>query len=111
MAFVGKVVNIMSGGVSERAKIIPLTFFAIIMSAFIYPTVVNWAWGSDMLSGTFLDLNMYDLAGSTVIHSTGGWALLAAIMIMGNRKGRYTKDGKVRALFTAMSGSETACIF
>jgi len=98
MAFVGKVVNIMSGGVSERAKIIPLAFFAIIMSAFIYPTVVNWAWGSNMLSGTFLDLNMYDLAGSTVIHSTGGWALLAAIMIMGNRKGRYTKDGKVKVI-------------
>ena len=98
MAFVGKVINIMSGGVSERAKIIPLAFFAIIMSAFIYPTVVNWAWGSNMLSGTFLDLNMYDLAGSTVIHSTGGWALLAAIMIMGNRKGRYTKDGKVKVI-------------
>jgi len=98
MAFVGKVINIMSGGVSERAKIIPLAFFAIIMSAFIYPTVVNWAWGSNMLSGTFLNLNMYDLAGSTVIHSTGGWALLAAIMIMGNRKGRYTKDGKVKVI-------------
>ena len=45
MAFVGKVVNIMSGGVSERAKIIPLGVFAILMAAFIYPTVVNWVWG------------------------------------------------------------------
>ena len=98
MAFVGKVINIMSGGVSERAKIIPLTIFAIIMAGFIYPTVVNWAWGSNMLEGTILDLSMYDLAGSTVIHSTGGWALLAAILIMGNRKGRYTKDGAVRVI-------------
>jgi len=98
MAFVGKVINIMSGGVSERAKIIPLTIFAIIMAGFIYPTVVNWAWGSNMLDGTIFDLSMYDLAGSTVIHSTGGWALLAAILIMGNRKGRYTKDGAVRVI-------------
>jgi len=98
MAFVGKVINIMSGGVSERAKIIPLAIFAIIMAGFIYPTVVNWAWGANMLDGTMLDLNMYDLAGSTVIHSTGGWALLAAILIMGNRKGRYTKTGAVRVI-------------
>ncbi len=98
MAFVGKVINIMSGGVSERASIIPLTIFAIIMSALIYPTVVNWAWGNNMLDGTLLNLSMYDLAGSTVIHSTGGWALLAAIMIIGARKGRYTKTGGIRVI-------------
>jgi Amt family ammonium transporter len=98
MAFVGKVINIMSGGVSERAKIIPLAIFAVIMSAVIYPLVVNWSWGSDMLEGTFLDLTMYDLAGSTVIHSTGGWALLAAILIIGARKGRYPKEGGVRVI-------------
>jgi Amt family ammonium transporter len=89
----------MSGGVSERAKIIPIGIFAIIMGGIIYPTVVNWAWGADMLDGTFLDLNMYDLAGSTVIHSTGGWALLAAILIIGSRKGRYNeKTGAVRVI-------------
>ncbi|MBD3841047.1 MAG: ammonium transporter [Campylobacterales bacterium] len=98
MAFVGKAINIISGGVSERAKIIPLSIFAVIMSALIYPTVVNWAWGKDMLDGTILDLTMYDLAGSTVIHSTGGWALLAAILIIGARKGRYPKDGGVRVI-------------
>ena len=98
MAFVGKVINIMSGGVSERAKILPLAIFAIIMSAFLYPTVVNWVWGTDMLDGTFLDLTMYDLAGSTVIHSTGGWALLAAILIIGARKGRYAKNGGIRVI-------------
>jgi len=98
MAFVGKVINIMSGGVSERARIIPLAIFAVIMAGLIYPTVVNWAWGLDMLTGTMLDLSMYDLAGSTVIHSTGGWALLAAILIIGARKGRYPKSGGVRVI-------------
>jgi len=98
MAFVGKVVNIMSGGVSERTRILPLTLFTIIAASIIYPIVVNWSWGSDMLADTFLDLNMYDLAGSTVIHSTGGWALLAAIIIIGARKGRYPKSGGVRVI-------------
>lgn len=93
MAFVGKTVNIISGGVSERVRIFPLSIFAIVMAALIYPAVVNVSWGANMISGTFLDLNMYDLAGSTVIHSTGGWALLAAILIIGSRKGRYVKDG------------------
>ena len=97
MAFVGKTINIMSGGVSERVKIIPLMIFTVVMAAVIYPLVVNISWGADMISGTFLDLDMYDLAGSTVIHSTGGWALLAAILIMGPRKGRY-KDGKIKVV-------------
>ena len=97
MAFVGKTINIMSGGVSERVRIIPLTLFTVVMGAFIYPTVVNITWGANFLEGTALALSMYDLAGSTVIHSTGGWALLAAILIMGARKGRYI-NGKVRVI-------------
>ena len=97
MAFVGKVINIMSGGVSERVKIIPLMIFTVIVSTLLYPLVVNISWGADFLDGTFLDLHMYDLAGSTVIHSTGGWALLAAILIIGPRRGRYVK-GKVHVI-------------
>ncbi len=97
MAFVGKTVNIMSGGVSERVRIIPVAIFAVFMGALIYPAVVNVSWGANFLADTFLELNMHDLAGSTVIHSTGGWALLAALIIMGARKGRYVK-GKVRAI-------------
>ncbi len=96
MAFVGKTVNIMSGGVSERTKIIPLAIFTIFMAGIIYPLIVNWSWGADMLKGTILDISaMHDLAGSTVIHSTGAWALLAAILIIGPRKDKY-KDGKIR---------------
>ncbi|ADN08720.1 ammonium transporter [Sulfurimonas autotrophica] len=97
MAFVGKTINIMSGGVSERVKILPLMLFTVVMGAVIYPLIVNVSWGADLLAGTMFDINMYDLAGSTVIHSTGGWALLAAILIMGPRKGRY-KDGKIKVI-------------
>ncbi len=93
MAFVGKVVNIMSGGVSERTAIIPLSIFTVIMSALIYPFIVNITWGT----GALFHLDMHDLAGSTVIHSTGGWALLAAILIIGPRKGRFV-DGKVKVI-------------
>ncbi|MFA5215981.1 ammonium transporter [Sulfuricurvum sp.] len=92
MAFVGKAINIMSGGVGERAKLLPLTLFTLIMGALIYPTAVNISWGSDWIKDTLFDLNFVDLAGSTVIHSTGGWALLAAILIIGPRKGRYVHD-------------------
>ena len=98
MAFVGKVVNIMSGGVSERAKVVPLAIFTVIMAAVLYPLIVNITWGMNFLDGTILSLSMYDLAGSTVIHSTGGWALLAAIIIIGARKGRYTKTGGVKVI-------------
>ena len=98
MAFVGKVVNIMSGGISERTRMIPMVFFTILMSAIIYPLVVNVTWGINILKDTFLDISsMHDLAGSTVIHSTGGWALLAAILIVGSRKGRYV-NGKVKVI-------------
>ncbi len=97
MAFVGKTVNIMSGGVSERVRMIPLAIFTVIMGALIYPLIVNISWGADMLADTMFDITMYDLAGSTVIHSTGGWALLAAVLIIGSRKGRY-KDGRISVI-------------
>ncbi len=98
MAFVGKVVNIMSGGVSERSRILPLALFTIAVGAFIYPTIVNITWGANFLDGTMFDISgLSDLAGSTVIHSTGGWALLAAIIIMGARRGRF-RNGKIRVI-------------
>ena len=97
MAFVGKVINIMSGGVSERAKILPLAIFTVIMASVLYPIVVNVTWGTNFLEGTIFELSMHDLAGSTVIHSTGGWALLAAILIIGARKEIY-KEGAIRVI-------------
>jgi Amt family ammonium transporter len=99
MAFVGKVVNIMSGGVSERSRILPLALFTVIVGAFLYPTIVNITWGANFLAGTAFDISgMVDLAGCTVIHSTGGWALLAAILIMGSRHGGYKKNGAIKVI-------------
>jgi len=92
MAFVSKTVSIISGGVSERIRLLPFMLFAVIMSGLIYPLVGSWTWGGGFLSG------MHDLAGSTVIHSVGGWALLAGILILGPRQGKYTSDGKIRAI-------------
>lgn len=92
MAFVGKTVSIMSGGVSERIRIVPFMIFAILMSGFIYPMVGNAIWGGGFLK------EVHDLAGCTVIHSVGGWALLAGILVLGARRGRYGKEGQVRAI-------------
>ncbi|WP_458700673.1 ammonium transporter [Sulfurospirillum sp. 1307] len=92
MAFVSKTVSIMSGGVSERIKIIPFMVFAILMSGFIYPLVGHAIWAGGLLS------DVHDLAGSTVIHSVGGWALLAGILVLGARNGKYTKSGKIRPI-------------
>lgn len=92
LAFVSKTVSIISGGVSERIKIWPFMAFAFIMAGIIYPIVGSWTWGGGFLKG------LNDFAGSTVIHSVGGWATLAAILLLGARKGKYTKDGKVRAI-------------
>lgn len=92
LAFVSKTVSIISGAVSERIKIWPFMAFAFVMAGVIYPVVGSWTWGGGFLK----ELN--DFAGSTVIHSVGGWAALAAILLLGARKGKYTKDGKVRAM-------------
>jgi Amt family ammonium transporter len=92
LAFVGKTINIVSGGITERNSIVPIMIFAVVMAGFIYPMVGSWIWGGGFLS------DMHDLAGTTVIHSVGGWAVLMAILILGPRKRKYTKDGKVRAI-------------
>ncbi len=92
LAFVSKTVSIISGAVSERIKIWPFMAFAFVMAGVIYPVVGSWTWGGGFLK----ELN--DFAGSTVIHSVGGWAALAAILLLGARKGKYTKDGRVRAM-------------
>ena len=92
MAFVSKTVSIMSGGVSERIRIIPFMIFAVLMSGFIYPMVGNAIWGGGFLK------DVHDLAGCTVIHSVGGWALFAGILVLGARRGKYSKEGHVRAI-------------
>lgn len=95
LAFVSKTVSIVSGAVSERIKIWPFMAFAFLMAGFIYPLVGSWTWGGGFLK------SLNDFAGSTVIHSVGGWAALAAILLLGARKGKYTKDGRVRAMMAS----------
>jgi ammonium transporter, Amt family len=92
LAFVSKTVSIVSGAVSERIKIWAFMAFAFLMAGVIYPIVGSWTWGGGFLK----ELN--DFAGSTVIHSVGGWAALAGILLLGARKGKYQKDGKMRAI-------------
>jgi len=104
MAFVGKTVNIMSGGVSERVRIIPLAIFTVVMGAVIYPLVVNISWGADVIAGTIFDIDIYDLAGSTVIHSTGGWALLLWIGWFGFNGGSI---GSISSVENANSVAKT----
>ena len=95
MAFVSKTVSIMSGGVSERIRIIPFMIFAVLMSGFVYPMVGNAIWGGGFLK------DVHDLAGCTVIHSVGGWALFAGILVLGARRGKYSKEGHVRAILAS----------
>jgi Amt family ammonium transporter len=81
--------TIVSGAVAERIKISAYFIFTVFLTGFIYPVLGSWKWGSGWLN----DLGFYDFAGSTVVHSVGGWAALAAVIILGPRIGKYV-DGK-----------------
>jgi len=85
--------TIVSGAVAERIKLESFLVFALIFVAVIYPMVGFWKWGAGWLDA----LGFYDFAGSTLVHSVGGWAALAGIMLLGSRKGKYTKSG-IRAI-------------
>jgi Amt family ammonium transporter len=91
LVFAGTAATIVSGVVAERVKFVSFLVFSFILVAFLYPITGHWIWGGGMLgSGTFRDF-----AGSTVVHSVGGWAALAGAIVLGPRRGRYTKDGRV----------------
>ncbi|MEO0908426.1 MAG: ammonium transporter, partial [Pseudomonadota bacterium] len=91
MVFCATTASIVSGTVAERVKIVPFFIFVTVLTAIIYPVVVSWEWG-----GGFLDqMDFSDFAGSTLVHSTGGWAALVGAIIIGARTGRYGADGKV----------------
>ena len=90
MVFCATTASIVSGTLAERIKIVPFFIFVTVLTAVIYPVVVSWEWG-----GGFLDqMGFSDFAGSTLVHSTGGWAALVGAIILGPRLGRYT-DGRV----------------
>jgi len=87
--FAATAVTIVSGAVAERIKLSSFLLFGIIYVAFVYPWLGSWKWG-----GGWLDqLGFYDFAGSTIVHSVGGWAALVGAYILGPRIGKYTKSG------------------
>ncbi|PIB22897.1 ammonium transporter [Amylibacter kogurei] len=91
LMFCAATASIVSGALAERIKLWPFLAFVIVLTAVIYPIQASWKWG-----GGFLDAaGFLDFAGSTVVHSVGGWAALAGAIILGPRIGKYTKDGRV----------------
>ncbi|MDE0669246.1 MAG: ammonium transporter, partial [bacterium] len=84
--------SIVSGAIAERIKMWSFFAFTLILTAFIYPIVGSWTWGGGWLA----EQGFQDFAGSTVVHSTGGWAALAGVMIIGPRLGKFRSDGSVR---------------
>ncbi|MDG5815217.1 ammonium transporter [Chitinispirillales bacterium ANBcel5] len=97
--FAATAATIVSGAMAERTKFSAYIFYSIIISAVIYPISGHWAWGGLFNGEGWLEnLGFIDFAGSTVVHSVGGWAALAGAIILGPRLGKYGKDKKSRAI-------------
>lgn len=94
LVFAGTAATIVSGCVAERIKFLSFIVFSFILVAFMYPVTGHWIWGAGWLA----DKGMWDFAGSSVVHSVGGWAGLAGIIVLGPRLGKYGKDGKVHPI-------------
>lgn len=94
LVFCGTAATIVSGAVAERIKYISFILFSLILTMIVYPIVGHWIWGGGFLQS----LGMLDFAGGTVVHSVGGWAALAGVMILGPRIGKYGKDGKIHPI-------------
>lgn len=92
MVFCATTASIVSGTIAERVKIVPFFIFVTILTAVIYPVVVSWEWGGGYLDSQW---GFSDFAGSTLVHSTGGWAALMGALIIGSRMGRYGPNGQV----------------
>lgn len=92
--FCATAATIVSGAMAERTKFSAYLLYSFVISAVIYPIVGHWIWGGGWLA----KLGFHDFAGSTVVHSLGGWTALVGASIIGPRIGKYTKDGKVNAI-------------
>ncbi len=93
MVFVATAASVVSGALAERVKLWSFLAFTALLTGIIYPIVGAWTWG-----GGWLDqMGFKDFAGSTIVHSTGGWAALAGILIVGPRRGKFRGDGTVKA--------------
>jgi ammonium transporter, Amt family len=94
LVFAGTAATIVSGAVAERIKFQSFVVFSFILVAIIYPVGGHWAWGGGWLAS----MGFLDFAGSTVVHSIGGWAALAGVIVLGPRIGKYTPTGQVKAI-------------
>ncbi|RIJ17828.1 ammonium transporter [Henriciella mobilis] len=94
MVFVATAASIVSGTVAERVKLWPFLIFTAFLTAFIYPIVASWEWGGGALDAQFA---FSDFAGSTLVHSTGGWAALVGAIIIGPRVGKFV-NGEVHPM-------------
>jgi Amt family ammonium transporter len=93
--FAATAATIVSGAVAERMKILPFMIFTILYVGFVYPIAGSWKWGGGFLNQ--LETPFYDFAGSTLVHSVGGWAALVAVCFLGARMGKF-ENGKTQAI-------------
>lgn len=94
--FAATAATIVSGAMAERTKFTAYLAYSIAITAIVYPIAGSWAWGSLYNgSGWLEDMGFIDFAGSTVVHSVGGWAALAGAIVIGARKGKYNADGSI----------------
>lgn len=99
VVFCATAATIVSGAMAERTKFSSYLIYSIFISVLIYPLFGHWAWGSLYKGGGWLEgLGFIDFAGSTVVHSIGAWVGLAGAIVLGPRLGKYTEDGKTRAI-------------
>jgi Amt family ammonium transporter len=97
--FAATAATIVSGAMAERTKFVGYLSYSAVLTAFIYPVFGSWAWGSLYKGSGWLEgLGFIDFAGSTVVHSVGGWVALAGAIVLGPRIGKFTKDGKVKPI-------------
>ena len=99
VAFAGAAATIASGAMAERTKFWTYVVFAIVMTSFIYPVVVHMFWGGGLIADLQIgNAKFGDFAGSTIVHSAGGWAALMGALFLGPRIGKYDKEGNPRAI-------------
>ncbi|MEJ2110410.1 MAG: ammonium transporter [Acidobacteriota bacterium] len=97
--FAATAATIVSGAMAERTKFVSYLVYSVFITLIIYPIFGSWAWGGLLDGGGWLEgLGFYDFAGSTVVHSVGGWLALAGAIVLGPRLGKYNSDGKPNAI-------------
>lgn len=94
MVFVATTASIVSGTVAERIKVWPFLIFVVVLTGVIYPIQASWVWGGGWLA----EMGFSDFAGSTLVHSVGGWCALTGAIILGARKGKYDAQGRVHPM-------------